>query len=208
MITQPKTLPADETNQTLALMKKTRRWHYWKYFSLPERDRVEVYYGDGERWSRKFLSYDEAIYPGTSGVYSGLGFALENDNMMKSFRESDHWQMIVLSDIVANKLEDIAIEWINGVHSDWCYVELTPCGKGIQIIGYGRPFSRELYDHYNTGIVAYSSRSFFPFTGMELRPEGKLKQGLVGDLYNYVEVLRPRSTQGMAGVKPPWGTHK
>ena len=88
----------------------------------------------------------------------GLGFALGPDGSSSG----SCWQGIDLDDIEANGLSDLANEWIRGKHADDGYVELSPSGRGMHIIGHGRPF--QTLGNNGSGIEAYSSGRFFTVT--------------------------------------------
>jgi len=98
-----------------------------------------------------------AAFHSSNGFYSGIGIALGPDG------RGGHVQGCDLDDIEANGLFDIANSWVRGDFAGKGYVEQSPSGSGLHIIGYGRPFS-----HLNangSGIEAYSSARFFTFTG-------------------------------------------
>lgn len=164
-----------------------RRWLVWR--SIPQENggkpRKKPYYTNGYArgktdtladWNQ-LVSFDEAYAVLATGTYTGLGFTLGSDS------KGGCWQGIDLDDIW-NKPELHSLK-LPG------YVELSPSGKGLHAIGYGKDFDTLGSNH--TGIEAYSHGRFFTMTGMC----GKLFTGHQltehrEDLFDYVEqVLRP-----------------
>ncbi|MXP28114.1 hypothetical protein GRI58_04665 [Porphyrobacter algicida] len=105
-------------------------------------------------------TFDEAVaaFESGNGFFSGIGLALGPDG------RGGHVQGCDLDDIEGNGLSDIANRWVRGDFAGKGYVEVSPSGDGMHILGYGRNFS-----HLNangSGIEAYSGARFFTFTGM------------------------------------------
>lgn len=179
-------------------MQALKRWLLWKKESRPNGKPAKIpYYANGQPRSGKLdtpedlaqlVTYDEAYNEARAAfykspfLYEGLGLALGPDGTGKCFQGID------FDNVGANQLSDLANSWIKGNQS---YVEYSPSGAGLHVIGYGRPFQFNLNAN-GTGIEAYSSGRFFTFTGEEAAPNGKLV-----DLYDYVgQVLYPRWLAG------------
>jgi hypothetical protein len=188
-------LPVSTTRE---LMLGRWRWLIYKSIPRPGKKPAKIpYYANGQPRSGKldtsedvaqFASYDKALaaLQKSPGVYAGLAFALGRD------ASGSFWQGIDFDDIIAKGLGSIANEWSVGAYSDCCYVELSPSGNGMHVIGLGRAFPFNLDDN-GTGIEAYSAKRFFTFTDKELLPQGGVKRGQPIDLYDYVgQVLYPR----------------
>jgi len=75
-----------------------------------------------------------AAYGNSGGAYAGLAIALGPDG------RGGHWQGIDLDDMVAKGVTDIADMWTRGPCAGLGYVEVSPSGNGIHLVGYGRPF--------------------------------------------------------------------
>lgn len=155
----------------LAELQAQPIWLLWKYEqsdSPGSKPRKVPYYVTGKRRQgtldspldrQQLCSFDGAVaaFENRSGFYSGLGIALGPDG------RGGHVQGCDLDDIEANGLSDIANRWVRGDFAGKGYVEVSPSGDGMHILGYGRPFS-----HLNangSGIEAYSGARFFTFTG-------------------------------------------
>jgi len=111
-----------------------------------------------------------------------LGFALGPDGT------GGHWQAIDLDKIVVNGLTDIANLWTREGCAGLGYVEMSPSGTGLHIIGYGRAF-RSLGAN-GTGIEAYAERRYFTVTEKPIVADDP---GQLYDLADYVEqALAPR----------------
>lgn len=143
---------------TLAAMKNSRRW------LIASPDKVP-HYIDGTMRSGKLDTPEDAARLASYGDATGalsksgpgwhLGFALGPDG------ESGYWQGIDLDKIDDNLLVGFA-DALPG------YVELSPSGKGVHAIGYGRHF-RSLGSIKDCGVEAYASGRFFTVTGNVIR---------------------------------------
>lgn len=192
----------------LAELQAQPIWLLWKFEpndSPGGKPRKVPYYCNGKRrrgpldspLDRQQLctfAATSAAFHSSNGFYSGIGIALGPDG------RGGHVQGCDLDDIEANGLSDIANSWVRGDFAGKGYVEQSPSGSGLHIIGYGRPFS-----HLNangSGIEAYSSARFFTFTGAHAL---NLSPCETCDLAEYVETeLAPRhsSQPGEHGVQP------
>lgn len=156
-------------------MQSAKRWLLW---SLEKRARpdgttadvkIPRYAVDGQKRrgdlnedGDRLVTYGQAVAALAMWGFAGLGFAL-----------GDGWQGIDF-DKVDERLELAAV-----IHTLPGYVELSPSGRGVHAIGYGRPFNA--LGSNASGIEAYCVGRFFTFTGNAL-PHGPLV-----DLAPYVE---------------------
>lgn len=156
-------------------MQSAKRWLLW---SLEKRARpdgttadvkIPRYAVDGQKRrgdlnedGDRLVTYGQAVAALAMWGFAGLGFAL-----------GDGWQGIDF-DKVDERLELAAV-----IHTLPGYVELSPSGRGVHAIGYGRPFNA--LGSNASGIEAYCVGRFFTFTGNAL-PHGPLC-----DLAPYVE---------------------
>lgn len=128
-------------------------------------------------------------------AFAGIGIALGPDG------RSGHVQGCDFDDIEANGLSDLANQWIRGGLAGKGYVEVSPSGSGIHILGYGRSFTP--LNSNASGIEAYSGARFFTFTGKPALLDTRCE---TIDLADYVEtVLTPRhsAAKGQLGEPPP-----
>lgn len=98
-----------------------------------------------------------AVLNGSHGFFSGVGIALGADGCGGYVQGCD------LDDIEANGLSDIANHWVRGAFAGKGYVELSPSGQGLHILGYGDAFPSLAAN--GSGIEAYADARFFTFTG-------------------------------------------
>ena len=142
------------------------------------------------------VTYEQAVasLEQADGVYAGLGIALGPDG------RGGHWQGIDLDDMVDRGISDVADLWTRGPCAGLGYVEISPSGKGIHLIGYGRRF--ESLGSNSSGIEAYAGGRFFTFTGSPIVGDSPCQ---TYDLADYVEqVLSPRHcvrTKSTAGTE-------
>lgn len=182
-------------------MRAAPIWLVWKAIAEPgkSKPRKVPYYVSGAPRSgvldspeerAQLVCYDDALsaLERSFGIYAGLAIALGPDG------RGGHWQGIDLDDMLAKGVTDIADLWTRGSCAGLGYVEMSPSGNGIHLIGYGRPF--QSLGSNSSGIEAYAGGRFFTFT----------EQPIVGDspcftydLADYVEqVLSPRHSAGRA----------
>lgn len=129
-----------------------------------------------------------AAYGNSGGAYAGLAIALGPDG------RGGHWQGIDLDDMVAKDVTDIADMWTRGPCAGLGYVEVSPSGNGIHLVGYGRPF--QSLGSNSSGIEAYAGGRFFTFTGRPIVADSPCR---AYDLAEYVEqALAPRHSAGRA----------
>lgn len=139
---------------TLAYMRAAKRWLVYTTDKQP-------FYIDGtpRRGAldtaediARLGTFDEAcrVVRDSGGQFIGVGFALGPDEY------GGHWQGIDLDEIPGGQLD----QWINALSG---YVEVSPSGRGLHAIGYGRPF--ESLGSNGSGFEAYSSGRFFTVTG-------------------------------------------
>lgn len=170
---------------TLDLMKRKRRWLLADSTKVP-------HYVNGQRRNgaldsaddlAQLASYEEAWAALACRPGWLLGFALGPDGA------GGQWQGIDLDKIVANQLADLA----NTMPG---YVEMSPSGKGVHSIGYGRPFAS--LGSNGTGIEAYAGGRYFTVTEHPIRDSG-----LVCLADGVEQVLAPRHSA--ARVAPSGG---
>jgi len=129
-----------------------------------------------------------AAYGNAGGAYAGLAIALGPDG------RGGHWQGIDLDDMVVKGVTDIADIWTRGPCAGLGYVEVSPSGNGIHLVGYGRPF--QSLGSNSSGIEAYAGGRFFTFTGRPIIADSPCR---AYDLAEYVEqALAPRHSAGRA----------
>jgi len=127
-----------------------RRWLLWDEDKQP-------YYVDGTPRRgqldtpediARLATYDDALNALIFGEreYAGLGFALGN-----------HWQ-----GFDADKLTPAEVDAHILNHDDLGYTEVSPSGKGVHVIGYGRDF--QTLGANGTGVEAYAHGRYFTFT--------------------------------------------
>ncbi|KLI64516.1 AAA family ATPase [Aurantiacibacter marinus] len=155
----------------LAELQAQPIWLLWKYEpneSPGGKPRKVPYYCNGKRRKgtldsptdrQQLCTFDAALaaFDGVNGFYSGIGIALGPDGRGGQVQGCD------FDDIEANGLSDIANSWVRGDFAGKGYVEQSPSGNGLHIIGYGRPFTP--LNANGSGIEAYPRARFFTFTG-------------------------------------------
>lgn len=180
----------------LDIMKAARIWLLWKSIPNPDPNKkphkVPFYVDGAPRQGTldtpddraRLVTYQEAasVLEREHGAYTGLAIALGPDG------RGGCWQGTDLDDVEAKGLADIANRWGRGDSALWGYVELSPSGTGVHIIGYGRHFPT--LGSNGTGIEAYAGGRFFTFTGISARHNSPCRPV---DLADYVEKeLAPR----------------
>lgn len=177
------------------VMRAAPIWLLWKAIAEPgkSKPRKMPYYLNGAARSGVLDSPDDraqlgtyeqaaAAYGNSGGVYAGLAIALGPDG------SGGHWQGIDLDDIAAKGVTDIADLWTRGPCAGLGYVEMSPSGNGIHLIGYGRPF--QTLGSNSSGIEAYAGGRFFTFTDQPIVADSPCR---AYDLADYVEqALTPR----------------
>ena len=171
-------------------------WLLWKEEpnADPNKKRRKVpYYAMGSRRAgaldgpddrAQLRTFDEvaAVFEREAGTYTGIGIALGPDG------SGGYVQGIDLDDIQHKGLSDIANRWVRGDFSGMGYVEASPSGEGLHILGYGRHF--DSLGPNASGIEAYAGARFFTFTGNCVRANGAC---CPTDLADFVESeLAPR----------------
>ena len=179
---------------TFVTMMNARRW------LIASSDKVPHYANGSKRhgtldspsdWAQLVSYQDARNARDACGVGWLLGFALGPDGT------GCYWQGIDLDNIVANSLHDIANRWARGDCLKLGYMETSPSGNGIHIIGYGGAFAT--LGANRSGIEAYANGRYFTVTENALRADGMLT-----DLKGYVEQeLVPR--HGFARSMPTNG---
>ena len=177
-------------------LKSQRVWLLWR--AEPSSDpkkkarKVPYYVGGGRREGAldgpedraKLVTFTEAAakHEALAGAFEGLAIALGPDG------RGGCWQGIDLDHIEQNGLSDIANQWVRGNCAGWGYVDVSPSGAGVHIIGYGNEF--KALGSNSTGVEAYCRGRFFTFTGSAAVNDSPTR---VVDLADYVEqVLTPR----------------
>jgi len=113
-----------------------------------------------------------------AGAYAGVGFVTGPDG------RGGCVQVIDLDNIVAAGTTDIADHWTRGSCAGLGYVERSPSGTGLHIVGYGRNFCP--LGSNVTGIEAYVGRRFITYTGHQIVPDSPCHSY---DLADYVETI-------------------
>ncbi len=203
----------DQCTSLLDDLKAQPVWLLWRSEPNPDPTKknlkVPYYVGGGRRQGTLDSAEDRArlvvwdavmaAYGGAApGTYTGLAIALGQD------ARGECWQGIDLDDMVATGVTDIADLWTRGACAGLGYVEASPSGTGLHLIGYGRPF-RSLGAN-TSGIEAYAGGRFFTFTG---RPVVADSQCRTYDLADYVEQVlaarhaaaRPKSANDVEAVR-------
>ena len=161
-------LPNDSRARLPQQLVNARRWMLWE--TVPEPDptkkaRKVPYYANGKRrgptdtpedWAQ-LATYDEVLDALVGDVVDtwnpvGIGFALGPDG------SGGHWQGVDLDNRSATEVDAFISN-----HDDLGYVEASPSGLGLHLLGYGRDF-RTLGPN-GTGYEAYANGRFFTFTG-------------------------------------------
>jgi len=99
----------------------------------------------------QLVTFGEVFSALQTGHYDGIGFALGPDGT------GNHWQGIDLDDVPSRPEIQHLADNLPG------YTEMSPSGKGVHAIGYGKPFAA--LGSNGTGIEAYSSGRYFTMTG-------------------------------------------
>jgi hypothetical protein len=141
-----------------------RRWILWAEVPNPDptkKPRKVPYYVDGKPREdtdtpedmARLATYDDALNAFVFGDrdYAGLGFALGPDGT------GNHWQ-----GFDADKLTAAEVDAYISNHDDLGYTEVSPSGKGVHVIGYGRDF--QTLGSNGTGVEAYAHGRYFTFT--------------------------------------------
>lgn len=146
-------------------MRDAKRWLVWR--SIPssvmgKKPRKVPYYASGtprngvldtDSDTDKLASLDDALAALANGSYTGLGFALGPDGT------GNAWQGIDLDNLPDTPALRIFADDMPG------YTEVSPSGKGMHAIGYGRPF--QALGANGSGIEAYSAGRYFTVTAEE-----------------------------------------
>lgn len=186
------------SDSIIVAMRAAPIWLLWRAITEPDKPKARKvpYYVNGAPRSgvldspedrAQLVTYDHAAAAhGQSGAYAGLAIALGADG------RGGHWQGIDLDNMVANEVADIADLWTRGPCAGLGYVEMSPSGNGIHLIGYGRPF--QTLGSNSSGIEAYAGGRFFTFTGLPIVGDSPCRTYDLGD---YVEqALAPRHGAG------------
>ena len=157
----------------LAYLKSAPIWLLWKLepAETPGKKPPKVpYYVNGKRRQgpldsptdrQQLCTFDQAVAAlnGSNGFYTGIAIALGADG------RGGYVQGVDLDDIEANGLSDIATRWVRGDFAGKGYVEISPSGHGLHILGYGRAFAP--LGTNGSGIEVYTGGRFFTFTGKQ-----------------------------------------
>lgn len=155
-------------------MRQAQRWLLWQR----EGSRKVPHYVDGNKRgttdtrtdAARLANFDEAqaaLRAGTGKRWAGLGFALGPDGA------GGHWQGVDYDHQPPERVAELLADSPG-------YVEASPSGEGVHLIGYGPHFkSLAEKDGNGTGVEAYASGRYFTVTGAQGRGE-------VEDLAEYV----------------------
>lgn len=152
-------------------MLNAKRWILWKREKNPKPDKKDLkvpYYANGsKRYGEldskqdleRLANFEQAFNSLQSNKYTGLGFALGQDET------GNYWQGIDLDEI--SKHPELGY-----IQEDLpSYTEMSPNGDGWHSIGYGRKF--ESMGSNDSGIECYSYGRYFTVTG-ECSGNGKI----------------------------------
>jgi len=122
---------------------------------------------DTDADNARLCTFNDAVAAFASGGYSGLGFALGQDN-------GAYWQGIDFDNVSEGGATDVLIK--SGLPG---YTERSVSGNGWHCIGYGKQF-KTLGSRVGVGIEAYCTARYFVVTG-------DCAGGDIEDLSDYVE---------------------
>ncbi len=208
--TNPNRFPVRPAVGLLAQLQKLPIWLLWKSEpadSPGKKPRKVPYYISGKRRQgvldsvadrQQLSTFDAAAaaFLVSNGCYSGLGIALGADGNGGVVQGCD------LDDIESNGLSDVANCWVRGDLAGKGYVEISPSGDGLHILGYGRSFAP--MGANRSGIEAYPGARFFTFTG---RPALLDSPCAPIDIADFVEsVLAPRHSPQADTLRGQTGT--
>lgn len=191
-IAQPAPHGSAEPNMLTMLMGQPI-WLLWRSIpniDLDKKPRKVPYYACGRPRNGELDSAEDrgqlvshavavAAYDNAApGAYAGLAVALGPDG------RGGCVQGIDLDGIVDAGLTDIADLWTRGPCAGLGYVETSPSGTGLHLLGYGRAF-RSLGANAS-GIEAYGGGRFFTFTGRPIVADSPCR---TYDPADYVETV-------------------
>lgn len=144
-------------------LKDAPRWLLWKRQQRPmaKKPTKVPYYVNGRPRTKldstadvaQLVTFAEAerVLQQQPGRYAGLGFALGGDG------KGGYWQGIDLDGLSSHPELAALIEHLPG------YVEYSPSGDGVHVMGYGESFAT--MGSNGSGVEAYCRGRFFTFTG-------------------------------------------
>jgi putative DNA primase/helicase len=146
--------------------EELKTYHQWVTWRLKERDgrrtKVPIDAATGRRASardsRTWATFDEAreVYE-DGGRYHGLGFVFSSGDPFFGL------DLDGVVDLATGDLDRTAAKVVAVARESGCYVEYSPSGTGLHVIGKGtvEPFNRD-------GREAYCAERFFTLTGVAL----------------------------------------
>lgn len=148
-------IPHNDARQRLPeQLINTRRWLLWTEDKQPFYPNGTPRNGslDTPADVSRLGTFDQALDAlVASGEYAGIGFALGYDGL-------NYWQ-----GFDADKLTPAQVDAAISSHDDLGYMEVSPSGRGIHVIGYGRSFKS--LGANGTNVEAYAGGRYFTFTG-------------------------------------------
>lgn len=152
--------PNDSRERLPKRLVSAKRWLLWKADKQP-------FYPDGTPRSgtldaphdvSKLGTFDQVLDVLVStGEYEGVGFAL-------GFDGEGYWQGFDADDLTTEQIDAHLSQ-----HDNLGYMEVSPSGRGIHVIGYGRHF--KTLGANGTNVEAYAEKRYFTFTGERGRGE-------------------------------------
>lgn len=161
------------------LLKKKKRWVCWKYIEINNK-KTKVPFnpntGNTARTNQaaSWANYEEALYTKEQHKYDGIGFVFNGDGIFGI--DIDHC-------IEHGKLKK---EIYNLVKKTKTYIEISPSGTGLHIIGLYTGNSPIAHKKNNYEI--YFTKRFFTITGNQLTNYDNIFEinGIVEELNNTV----------------------
>jgi hypothetical protein len=176
-----------------------KRWLLWKAEAQSgKKPRKVPYYIDGSRrsgplGSEKDLSllatFSDVLreYQKHPNQYTGIGLALiESDGV----GAVDMDQCVVKRRLDKNNLP--AVKALKLVMKAGCYIEYSPSGSGVRVVGYTAGF-----DTITSPVEAYCKKRFVTFTGQAIKNERSWKS-----IDHVVAGLERKSTQRLQSANP------
>lgn len=145
------------------LLKKTR-WICWRY-KLKDGKKTKIPMIPGEEMTAQTnnpFTWEDYWTASKASGYDGIGFVFNDDGIVGI--DIDHCR-----DPATGKLEERVQKLLNKVET---YVEESPSGKGIHIIG--TYSGKDHTPHKSDKIEIYFTRRFFTITGKCIQGSGKL----------------------------------
>lgn len=145
-------------------LKKKTRWICWRY-AVKDDKKTKIPMIPGENMTAQTnnpYTWEDYWTASNAQGYDGIGFVFNDDGIVGI--DIDHCR-----DPKTGKLEDRVQKLLNKIET---YVEESPSGKGIHIIGTYK--GKDHTAHKTDKIEIYFTRRFFTITGKCIQGSGKL----------------------------------